>query len=103
MHPAGDLLDSPVFRPMKTFVPLQAADIVAYELHKEAYRQYFRPNEKARWGFTELQDIVKLIASGFNPLIIKRNESVIETHMKEAQRRINDAILGKPNPYEKED
>ena len=42
---------SPVFRDMREFVPLQAADIVAYELYKEYERQLDRPDAKPRYGY----------------------------------------------------
>lgn len=97
VHPAGDLLDSPAFKSMKSCGPLQAADVVVYELYKEADRKYFRPNEKMRWGFSELQEIVKLSARGIDPLIIKRNETVIKNHMNDAKRRVIEAITLKQN------
>lgn len=95
VHPSGDLLESPVFKPMKTFVPLQAADLVAYEAHKEADRRYNRPSESPRWAWKELGEIVKLSAKNINPFMIKRTEIAIKIQMEDAQRRINEAILGK--------
>lgn len=44
-------IDSPVFRDMRDLVPLQAADIVAYELYKEFERTLFRPNAPQRYGY----------------------------------------------------
>lgn len=50
----GKRFDPPVFRDMKTVVPLQSADIVAYELYKEFERQRYRPQDKSRYGYEEL-------------------------------------------------
>jgi len=47
----------PVFRDMREVVPLQAADIIAYEMHKEFDRQLYRPSAKPRYGY---QRIVKM-------------------------------------------
>jgi hypothetical protein len=44
----------PVFDEMRTVVPLQAADIVAYEFYKECQRNLFHPNDKPRYGYTVL-------------------------------------------------
>ncbi len=43
--------DWPIFRDMKKFVALQAADIVAYELYKEYERQLDRPDKPQRHGY----------------------------------------------------
>jgi hypothetical protein len=54
----------PIFRDMREFVPLQAADIVAYEMHKEFERQLYKPNEKPRFGY---QKMVKMSnRAGYN-------------------------------------
>jgi hypothetical protein len=42
---------SPAFRDMRDFVPLQAADIIAYELYKEFERQLFRKTAPPRYGY----------------------------------------------------
>ncbi len=47
----------PVFRDMREIVPLQAADIIAYEMHKEFERQLYRSSAKPRYGY---QKIVKM-------------------------------------------
>jgi len=45
---------TPIFRDMRDVVPLQAADIVAYEMYKEYERQTHRPNTAPRFGFQRL-------------------------------------------------
>jgi hypothetical protein len=47
----------PIFKDMREIVPLQAADIIAYEMHKEFERQLNRPNAEPRYGY---QRIVKM-------------------------------------------
>jgi hypothetical protein len=44
----------PSFEDMRDCVPLQAADIVAYEMYKEADRRMYRPKDKVRYGYEEL-------------------------------------------------
>jgi hypothetical protein len=50
----GKRFDPPVFRDMKTVMPLQSADIVACELYKEFEQQRYRPQDKSRYGYEEL-------------------------------------------------
>jgi hypothetical protein len=45
----------PDFRDMREIVPLQAADVVAYEMYKEYDRRIYRPNDKPRWAFPEIE------------------------------------------------
>jgi hypothetical protein len=82
-HAAGELLYSPVFRPMREFNPLQAADLIAYEAHKEADRRYYRPQDEPRWGWKELISISRLSVSGFTPFIFQ-TDKLVETHMRNA-------------------
>jgi hypothetical protein len=56
-HAQGDRFDTPVFRNMKAVVPLQAADIVAYELYKEFERRRYRPEDDQRYGYLELMKV----------------------------------------------
>jgi hypothetical protein len=56
-YPAAKRFDPPTFGDMKTVLPLQAADIVAYELHKEFERRRYRPQDTQRYGYTELMKI----------------------------------------------
>lgn len=49
----------PVFDDMRVLVPLQVADIVAYECQKEFGRRLNRPNGKVRWGFTRLEGLIR--------------------------------------------
>ena len=53
-----DKLPRPVRRDMRKIVPLQAADIVAYECGKEYERRLHQPEKKPRWGFTRLEGII---------------------------------------------
>jgi hypothetical protein len=53
-NPGGERFDPPAFQDMKTVVPLQAADIVAYELYKEFERRRYRPDDTQRYGYKEL-------------------------------------------------
>lgn len=48
-------LPSPVFRDMRKIVPLQAADIIAYECAKELERRLYKPQFNVRPGFGYLE------------------------------------------------
>lgn len=91
-HPSGDLFHSPVFRPMRELVPLQAADLVAYEAYKEADRRRYRPHDAPRWGWTELIEISKLTVSGFEPFIFQ-NDALVAQHMQNAINAQRDAEI----------
>src|SRR5688500_10165989 len=47
----GKKTTPPDFRDMRDLVPLQAADIVAYELYKEYERKLYRPTAEPRFGY----------------------------------------------------
>ncbi len=50
-------IDYPIFRDMRNCTPLQAADIVAYELYKEFERKLFRPNMVPRYGYQMIREM----------------------------------------------
>lgn len=70
----GDRLYAPTFRDMREFVPLQAADIMAYELYKEADRQRHRPEDDSRHGIIELVKLRPKFSERRNTLIIATKE-----------------------------
>jgi len=49
--------DPPTFRDMRDFLPLQAADMVAYEVYKEYERVYYHLPRKRRWGYERLEEL----------------------------------------------
>lgn len=79
-HDAGPYLDAPVFRPMRKFNPLQAADLIAYELHKEAIRRYYKIGTQ-RWGWRMLMDIARFHVINFEPFVMKRNFGAVYLYM----------------------
>lgn len=59
----------PIFRDMREIVPLQAADIIAYEMHKEFERQLYKPSAKPRYGY---ERIVKMSSrTGHNQALFR--------------------------------
>lgn len=48
----------PAFRDMRVSLPLQIADIVAYESKKEFERRALTPGRKPRWGFAQLEKLI---------------------------------------------
>jgi hypothetical protein len=82
-HPHGRRIDGPIFQNMEKAVPLQGADIVAYEFHKECDRQLYRPQDKPRWGFSELKKICAKSANFF-PFIV-HDEQTLNMHIRNAE------------------
>jgi hypothetical protein len=83
-HPFGRKLKQPGFADMREIVPLQGADIVAYEFYKECERRQYRPDSEPRWGFKELVRICRLSAEGFFPLII-HDETTLGMHVRHGE------------------
>jgi len=79
-----DLVDSPVFRNMKVLTPLQAADVVAYEIYKEYDRIYYKHDRKPRYGSDRLDEIFENFKA---PWIGK-----IETVMRHNHYTLNDLL-----------
>ncbi len=48
----------PIFSDMRKVLPLQVADIIAYESKKEFERQLLTPGKKPRWGFDQLEKLI---------------------------------------------
>jgi len=69
---------TPVFRDMREIVPLQAADLVAYEIYKEADRRIYRPDAKPRVPFERLLKIAERSA----------NFSMINFHDKDSFEKL---------------
>jgi hypothetical protein len=74
----GHFIDSPVFRDMRQLVPLQAADIVAYELYKEFERQLFRPTVKPRYGYEMICKMSRRIGLD-GPMFAFHNRASLDT------------------------
>ena len=47
-------IDPPTFRNMRDFTPLQAADMLAYEVYKETEREYYGLTRKQRYGYNRI-------------------------------------------------
>ena len=52
---------APDFRDMREIVPLQAADVMAYEMYKEYDRRKYRPNMPPRWAFPEIEKMSRYL------------------------------------------
>jgi hypothetical protein len=74
-YPAAKRFDPPAFGDMKEVVPLQAADIVAYELHKEFERRRYRPQADQRYGYMELMKVA-LRSYTFMPFIYHTKDTL---------------------------
>jgi hypothetical protein len=49
----------PEFEDMRDEVPLQAADLLAYEMYKEHDRRRYRPHHKPRWGYNRIMEMTQ--------------------------------------------
>lgn len=67
----GSLVDPPAFRNMRLVVPLQAADMIAYETYKEYDRVYYGRSGQARFGWDQIEEIYK--SSGIAEIQIVRH------------------------------
>jgi len=66
---------TPIFRDMREIVPLQAADLVAYEIYKEADRLAYRPEANPRVPFERLLKTARRSAN-FNLINIHDKDSI---------------------------
>ncbi|MBC8030852.1 MAG: DUF3800 domain-containing protein [Pyrinomonadaceae bacterium] len=80
-------INSPNFGDMREVVPLQAADIVAYELYKEHDRRLYRPDDPIRNGYHVLLGMGQTL--GFPPLFRFRSAKDLHEDVKaiEAEHR----------------
>lgn len=81
-----DLIDPPAFRDMKVLTPLQAADVVAYEIYKEYDRIYYKRDRSPRYGYERLEEIFENFK---NPYLGK-----VELIMRHNRYTLND-LLGR--------
>ncbi|MDT7540568.1 MAG: hypothetical protein QOE33_472 [Acidobacteriota bacterium] len=73
-------LTFPVFRDMRKIVPLQAADVVAYEFQKEYERMLYRPTSEPRFGYKVLEAALgrHRLPQGFCMLQLHDADSVMQ-------------------------
>jgi len=55
---------SPAFEDMRDVLPLQAADVVAYEIYKEYERTYYNLSRKKRYGYEQLEEMIAWLNEG---------------------------------------
>jgi len=55
MYSIGERMKYPDFDDMKDVIPLQAADIVAYELNREFRRQLETPTKPQEYGYKQIE------------------------------------------------
>ena len=95
----GGRMPPPIFRDMRQILPLQAADMVAYESHREYARRLYDPEKKPRWGFLRLEGIIRQttpfpeIGPPGTPIIFHGKEMI--DRMKESFNNPADNLLSK--------
>jgi uncharacterized protein DUF3800 len=68
--PFGNRMLYPDFKDMRDLVPLQAADIIAYELHREFERRLHRPHARPRHGYTRIVEMAsRVLPTSVLPLV----------------------------------
>lgn len=97
MYEVGARLYPPDFRDMREFVPLQAADIIAYELYKEADRQRYRPTMASRFGILELVKLAKQVTNA-NTLLLP-TKAHLEKMIAETKQIRGAVLTGGKLPY----
>ena len=80
----------PTFHDMRVLLPLQIADIVAYESKKEFERQLFTPEKKPRWGFEQLERLISGTAPK-DPVLFGSEDCPIALLSKEELANISTA------------
>jgi hypothetical protein len=75
----------PVFRDMREIVPLQAADIVAYEMHKEFERQLYKPSVDPRFGYERILKMSNR-AGYTNPLFRYFTKADLAMHVEQTEK-----------------
>jgi len=96
LYEVGDRLHPPEFRDMRESIPLQAADIIAYELYKEADRQRYRPTMPSRFGIIKIVEMARQVTNA-NTLLIPRRSDL--EWLIEDTKKIRGAVLtGAPLP-----
>lgn len=91
----NELLDSPVFRSPQKIVALQAADFVAYEMQKEAVRRRYSPSGPIRWGWTQIDSIVREVAPA-SRLFVFNDDKDVSKYMELANQTLLKSIVGRP-------
>jgi hypothetical protein len=80
----GNLVDPPAFRNMRRVVPLQAADMIAYETYKEYDRVYYKRSGKARFGWDQIEGIYR--SSGIAEIqIVRHNKFTLADWVTKAE------------------
>lgn len=74
---------SPTFRDMREIVPLQAADIVAYEMYKEFERHLYKPNAETRFGYKRIVKMSQRL--GFRPMFRYFTKTDLAQYIGEAE------------------
>lgn len=80
----------PIFRDMRVVLPLQIADIIAYEAKKEFERQLFGIDRKPRWGASQLEKLISLPAPHL-PVLLGNQDCPIALLSKEELARVSKA------------
>ncbi|MGH9970592.1 MAG: DUF3800 domain-containing protein [Pyrinomonadaceae bacterium] len=80
----------PTFRDMRVVLPLQIADIIAYESKKEFERQVFGLGGKPRWGVSQVEKLISLSAPHL-PALLGNQDCPIALLSREELARVSRA------------
>ena len=86
----------PDFKDMRDLVPLQAADIIAYELHKEFERQLYKPDKEPRHGYKELEKMAKRVRPDWNPFVF-HDEKKVRSHVAKLKSQLAELGMSAPD------
>lgn len=77
-----DRVDAPVFRDMRVLLPLQAADMVAYEIYKEYEREYYKQTRKRRYGYLQIERLCNEVFNVPVYMIMRHTKESLRNHIR---------------------
>jgi hypothetical protein len=77
-----DRVDPPVFRDMRVLLPLQAADMVAYEIYKEYEREYYKLTRKPRYGYLQIERLCNEVFNVPVYMIMRHTKESLSNHIR---------------------
>ena len=77
-----DRVDPPVFRDMRVLLPLQAADMVAYEIYKEFEREYYKLTRKQRYGYVQIERLCNEVFNIPVYMIMRHSKESLSNHIR---------------------
>jgi hypothetical protein len=88
-------MSHPKFKNMVDVLPLQAADIIAYELHREFERQLYEPSKEPRYGYKELLKMAKRVRPDWHPFVF-HDENRVRSFVSKMKSQLGEIGMTSP-------